>query len=445
MGIHKDAQIMALRTIYQCSFRSPNISSLHILRRWAFRISRQEDKLVASQGSFSPGRGVLVRVLHVSPEGHTGLAYVDHALCTALTDIGYEVTLLTCRECPLWHIPRTYHAVPFFRGESSSKLSLALQYVWSLIRFQVYVRRLKPDVIQWEVFRIPFIDILFVRLLQLANWPVCLVVHDASPLDLDRLRRLMYPQLLRAVNHLVTFAEVSRQELVKRFGIPSCRVTTIPHGHYCDFNQVNSPKRTAEHRKALRLQPDDQVILFFGNLRPSKGLDVLLQAMPKVRRDLPRVKLFIVGKPHRDGSLNQYLATIDELELSEAVTVEARFIPDNEVGLWFELADVVVLPYLKVYSSGVIKLAYSYGVPVVASRLSGTEEVLEEGKTGYFATPGSPDDLADKLVRILSDNEKRKAMGVAAEEWARAEFDWSKTVRRLDSVYKKLSRPPVRR
>jgi glycosyltransferase involved in cell wall biosynthesis len=379
----------------------------------------------------------LTRILYINPEGHTGLAYTDHSLCNALETLGHEVTLLTCKEYPLWSLPRQFRAVPQYQGKADNKMCLALTYVMATIRLIPFAIRYTPDIIHFEVLRIPLADIPILLLLRCLGFPVVLNVHDAIPLEKSLLRMTGYRWTYHIADHLTVYANATRQDLVEKLGVPKDKVTVLTHGHYCDFiSQDSVDSKTA--RVLLGLAPDDHVILFFGVLRESKGLDTLLWAMPRILEHDAKAKLLIAGKPRRPEELNTYRHLISRLDLEDAVVLEDRFVPDDEVERVFAASDVVALPYRKAYYSGVIKLAYSHGKAVVASNVGGLAELLKEGETGYFSEPNNPDDLADKLLGILEDDESRYTMGLAAEQWVRAEYDWIKTARQLDAAYKRL-------
>ena len=379
----------------------------------------------------------MAKVLYINPEGHTGLAYHDHSLCSALQALGHDVTLLTCKEFPLWSLSRQFRAVPYYRGKADNKIWLALVYVWATLGLVLFALRHAPDVIHFEVLRIPLADIPIIWLLRCLGFSVILHVHDATPLEQNLLRMAGYKWAYRMVDHLTVYVNAGKQDLVAQYGLSEDKVTVLTHGHYCEFiSQGNIESKAV--RASLGLGPGDHVILFFGVLRESKGLDTLLQAMPRILEHDPKARLLIAGKPRWPKMLDVYMQLITQLTLEDAVVLEARFIPDEEVEDIFTASDVVALPYRKAYYSGVIKLAYSHRKAVVVSRLGGLVELLREGETGYFAEVGDPDDLADKLLLLLKDDELRQQMGEAARTWVEREFSWSKTAAQLTQVYDRL-------
>jgi glycosyltransferase involved in cell wall biosynthesis len=140
-------------------------------------------------------------------------------------------------------------------------------------------------------------------------------------------------------------------------------------------------------------------LLFFGFVRPYKGLDVLLRAVALVA-DLD-VKLNVVGE-FWQGS-EEYLNLIQELNISGRVEIVDRYVPDEEMAVYFVESDLVVLPYLTSRTSGVIATAYGFCKPVLATDVGGFHEVVRDGFTGKIVPPGDPQAIADG-IRWFCDN-----------------------------------------
>lgn len=380
----------------------------------------------------------MAKVLYVNSEGYTGLAYHDYLLCEALQVSGHDVTLLTCREFPLWSLPRSFRSVPYFRGKGASKTRMGMKYAWAMLGLVPFALKQKPDIIHFEVLRIPVFDIPVICLLRLLGFPVVLHVHDVTPLEPNLIRMLGFKQSYRVVNHLTTYTEAGKDELTSKYGLDDRRVTVLTHGHYCGFVSNNNVDVEAA-RAALGLHADDRIILFFGVLRQSKGVDVLLKAMPHILEREPKAKLLVAGKARWEKELDAYKQLITHLRIADSVFLKTTFIPDEEVESIFAASDVVALPYRKAYYSGVIKLAYSHRKAVVASKLGGLMELLENGKTGYFVKHDDPDDLAEKILLLLNNAELRRQMGNAGRLWVESEFSWVKTALQLSQVYKRFT------
>jgi glycosyltransferase involved in cell wall biosynthesis len=140
------------------------------------------------------------------------------------------------------------------------------------------------------------------------------------------------------------------------------------------------------------------VVLFFGFVRKYKGLEYLIRALPEVLRNLP-AQLLIVGEFWEDR--DAHLQLIEELGLQQHVTVVDRYVPNEEIGLYFSAADVVVLPYVDATQSAVVSLAYAFDKPVITTDVGGLPEVVTDGETGFVVPPRDQAALAAAIVKYF--------------------------------------------
>lgn len=166
----------------------------------------------------------------------------------------------------------------------------------------------------------------------------------------------------------------------------------------------------------------ENTILFFGIIRPYKGLDLLLRALAVLRPKLPRIRLLIAGElfgfpPGEPDPLE----LVEELGLADAVETDIRYIPNEDVGKIFSRAALAVFPYRSATQSGAIATAYANGVPVVATRVGSIPDVVEEGVSGYLAEPEDVPSLAAAIERCFSTPPPRSSV----RKFARR-FSWKR-------------------
>ena len=167
------------------------------------------------------------------------------------------------------------------------------------------------------------------------------------------------------------------------------------------------PERSLTKNQAkavLGISKTFKTILFFGAIRPNKGLDNLLYALPKIKAHIPDIKLLIAGEPCED--YRRYKIIIEKEGIQDKIFEKLEYITHYEVALYFSASDVVALPYNEVTQSGVLQIAYAFGKPVVASSIGGFNETIENGKNGYLVSPHNITALADKIREILLDEVK---------------------------------------
>jgi glycosyltransferase involved in cell wall biosynthesis len=201
-------------------------------------------------------------------------------------------------------------------------------------------------------------------------------------------------------HHLFVHTEQMRTQLHADFGVPPEKVTTIPFG--INSTLPNTSLTPNQARARLGLAGGDKVVLFFGNIAPYKGLEHALTAMKRVVKTFPESRLVIAGRPKGEMPYwAQLQELIDRLQLRRHVDEYIRYIPDEEVEVYFKAADVLVLPYSRVFQSGVLFLGYNYGLPAVVTDVGAMKDSVVEGSTGFLCRPDDPDHLADALERYF--------------------------------------------
>jgi len=217
------------------------------------------------------------------------------------------------------------------------------------------------------------------------------------------LNRLTLRFQYHLADHVFVHTESMKKELVDDFDVPANRITVIPFG----INNAvpNSAVSRTEARAKLGCSQAERLILFFGNITPYKGLEFLVEAFRNLQSSNPGYRLIIAGRP---CDCDKYWARIrhsmrQQIE-SGTISVRDEFIPDAETELYFKAADVVVLPYVHVYQSGVLFLAYSFGLPVLASNVGSLRVEIVEGRTGFVFQPSDPIDLLKALQRYFDSD-----------------------------------------
>jgi len=168
-------------------------------------------------------------------------------------------------------------------------------------------------------------------------------------------------------------------------------------------------------------------LLFFGFVRPYKGLDTLLKAIGILQgRD---IRLRIAGEFWHDRE--EYIRLINDLGISGKVEILDRYIPEEEMSRFFAEADLVVLPYRKSITSGIIATAYGFAKPVLATRVGGFHEVVLDGCTGKLVPPDDPQSLADGIVWFAEHRDTDFAANIT--EFASRAMSWKSLVDMIES------------
>ena len=351
----------------------------------------------------------------------------DRALCASLARAGIEVELITSR-FPYGLVPSAdgYHVREVFyrraRGPAGSRRRAAeklLEHVPDMLRY----RRLAQSA---DVAHFQWLDVQWLDSYLLPRRPLVLTAHDLLPreprLGQARAQRRLYD----AVDAIVVHSDYGRRMLVERLDVPAEKVNVIHHGA---FDHLVADGTEAPLPAELR-SVEVPVVLFFGLLRPYKGIDVLLRAWRRVSD----AELWIVG--HSRMSLEPLRASAPS-----SVRFVTRYVSDAELASYFRRADVIVLPYTRTErldQSGVLATALAFGKPSVVSDVGGFPEVAATG-AATLVPPGDAEALGAAIGELLADRERREELARAARAAAAGPYSWEQAAKATIELYRLLT------
>jgi len=191
----------------------------------------------------------------------------------------------------------------------------------------------------------------------------------------------------------------------------------------------------------LGLGPNDKTLLFFGNIAPYKGLEYLITAFAEVLRKDGNYRLIIAGKPKGDEDYwNQIQQELIRSGVRDRVLERIEYIPDEQTELYFKAADVLVLPYTRVFQSGVLFLGYGFGLPAIVADVATLKEEIREGESGFVFRPQDSSDLAKTIDRYFASDLFRELESRRPQlmEYANERYSWDKVAGITRAVYLNL-------
>jgi glycosyltransferase involved in cell wall biosynthesis len=344
--------------------------------------------------------------------------------------VGYK------RLFPLWLYPGTSKKLS---GEIPLGKEIALhevlKYYSVLSSFKaakIIRKSIRPDVvdIQWIAPQHGFVLIPLMALLRCGSGAkILLTVHNVSPHEPRLFDRLLSRWAFKLSHRIVVHAEKMKGDIRSDFGDAAKKVAVIPHG-ICANGVIRCTRTQARNYLGIR---EKQVILFFGFVRPYKGLDQLIAAFKELARKFD-VALVIAGEFFT--GLDQCQKDLERSAISKRTYLFPRYIPYDEIPIFFGAADIVVQPYTRFSGqSGVTQTAYLYSLPVVATEVGGLPELVLHEKTGLIVEPGKPRELARALEKLLFDGAKREEYGANGKSFLEKHLSWEKVTQRLLEVY----------
>ena len=245
------------------------------------------------------------------------------------------------------------------------------------------IARWRPDLVILEWWH-PYFAPCYMLLQHFIPAKILFICHNVFPHERFPLDKCLTRLTLKKGDFFILHAEKEATELCTIIPKPNYRVNV--HPTYEAFAHGEMPDRIY----------NGKTLLFFGFVRPYKGLSVLLKAM----QALPDIKLLCVGD--FDGKRGKYEEEIEELGIAGRVEITDGYIPDTEVKYWFSQCDAAVLPYTSATQSGIAQIAFGFRKPVIATTVGGLPEVIEDGKTGVLCKPDDPVDLARGIERFYA-------------------------------------------
>jgi glycosyltransferase involved in cell wall biosynthesis len=414
----------------------------------AKRALRAHESLHERAASNRPVRrsATLVRVSLLTGGGDRPYAL---GMASALVEQGIAVDFVGSDELDAPELHRT-PLVTFFNLRGDQKADAPLHR--KVVRILAYYARLLKYVVWAEspIFHIlwnnkfELIDRTFLMLYYKSMGKrVLLTAHNVNTQKRDGtdsfLNRLSLRIQYRLSDHIFVHNPRTKSELVSDFGMTEDKVSVIPFG--INNTVPNTKLSTADARRQLGIIRYEKTLLFFGNVAPYKGLEHLTAAFTKVLKEDRSYRLIIAG---RVKACESYWRTIEQSIASGCITDRVirriEYVPDEETELYFKAADVLVLPYTRVFQSGVLFLGYAFGLPAIATDVGGLRDDIIEGETGFLCRAGDPDDLADTIQAYFDSDlyENLETRRNQIQHFANRRNSWTNVGDILGAVYRNM-------
>lgn len=293
------------------------------------------------------------------------------------------------------------------------------------------LRRLRewgPDVVVipwWVPFWAPAWAVLGRGVKRLPSRPRLLFIcHNVLPHEQGKLRPLLpwLTQLALAPGDGFLVHSAADGEILRQL-LPEARYQVTPHPTYAALGDVAPADLPVQ-------APDDRpLLLFAGFVRPYKGLDILLEAMPLVLAERP-LHLLVAGEFWQ--GVAPYQEQIARLGIGEAVTLVDEYLPNEQLAACLQRADVVVLPYRSATQSGIIQAAFGQGTPVITTNVGGLGEVVDHERTGLVVSAEDPAALAAAINRFFAEEMRAELRENVVAENGR--FAWGRLVGHLETL-----------
>ncbi len=323
-----------------------------------------------------------------------------------------------------------------------TKVLRVLRYYAELI---IYAATSKPKLfhILWNNKFQLFDRTLLMLYYKVLGKRVVFTAHNVNAAKRDQndswLNRLTLKIQYSLSDHIFVHTDGMKNEMMADFGIAEGKISVIPFG--INNTVPNTSLSSAEAKRQLGIRKHNKALLFFGNIAPYKGLEYLVAAFAELLKKEPSYHLVIVGNPKGSKNYwNQIREVIVRSGIGDRVIEKIEYVPDEETELYFKAADVLILPYTRVFQSGVLFLGYSFGLPAIAADVGSLKEEIIEGETGFVFTPRDSSDLASKIDKYFNSQlfyslQTRRAQ---IKNYANERYSWDKVAAITTAIYSRL-------
>lgn len=344
-----------------------------------------------------------------------GIAHYTTLLASNLQAAGHTVRMISFkRQYPSWLYPGESD-----RDTSQNPLVFPAQYKldplypWTWFQTAREIAQAKPNLViiqWWTTFWSPALSVI-ARLLRARGLRVVYLIHNVMPHEARFWDRWLSRLALSPAHAFI--AQSEREAARLRLLLPKARVEITPLPVYNMFSE--SPMTGEEARAKLELPLDQPVVLFFGIVRPYKGLRYLLQAFEILKKQHFSGRLLIAGEFWEP--LSEYQALIAELGIADQVHIFNRYIPNEDIPTFFNAADLFVAPYIDGTQSASAKLALGFSLPMVLTRCV-VDETLAQQPDIWQVNEKDAQALANAITNALEHSRGRRPQP-ALDDWSR--------------------------
>jgi len=360
-----------------------------------------------------------------------GLAAYNERLARAFIQHGDQVKLINFSlQYPGFLFPgKTQYSNEPVPGDLDIETSVNSVNPINWIRVGWKIKKMQPDLLIikfWIPFMGPCLGTIARMVRKNKRTKIISILDNIVPHEKRPGDRLLSAYFVKAVDG---FVAMSKQVLgdLDLFDKKKAR-DFCPHPLYDHFGDLTD-KQTAI--KKLGLDESFRYILFFGFIRDYKGLDILLEAMASKKLEKLNLKLLVAGEFYTDSK--PYFEKIEKLGLKNRIVMSNNFIPDSEVGNFFNAADIVVQPYKDATQSGVTQIAYHFEKPMITTNVGGLAEIVPDEKVGFVVKP-DPEEITDAIIRFYNENRENEFISNIKTE--KLKYSWERMIETIENLIK---------
>jgi len=356
---------------------------------------------------------IAVIVNHFPPKWLAGTEVATYSLAEHLTKRGHEVHIMTSHDggLPHFHKEKEFfvHRIAFPRNGT-----IGIILFWAKIFLEI--KKVRPDVVHAQALNTGVPALFAMKCFKI---PYIVWGRGSDVYIPVRFGDTLNQLILKNASAILALTNDMKTKINSFY---SREIHVVPNG--IDIKQSNPTSRSTE------VKGRSKSIVFVGRLHQVKGVQYLLTAMKQIHEEIPDTRLILVG----DGEERERLQRmVDDYKLDRCVEFVGR-VPHEKIPEYLLLADIFVLPSLSEGFPVTILEAMSCGLPIVASRVGGIPDILEDGVNGYMVEAKSSDELAERLTALLKNDEMRMKISNNNLQEVRR-YSWESVTMTVESIY----------
>ncbi len=286
-----------------------------------------------------------------------------------------------------------------FKGAYSGNIfSKGFSYLKALKQLEKFIVKGQYDAVHLQWFSMPWFEHQFIKRIKKKNIKVIVTVHDVIPFKIRAGEMKALNKIYNSADYLIVHSEHAKKQVEEIYS-PKEPIGVISSA-FCDKDQYSITDKK-ESREYLGIPIDSFVVLFFGSIRDSKGLDILMDAIKVVHKQYKNIYL-LSGGSFQGVDQEKYLNSANEIITEGYGNIKFDFIKKSEEKFYFSAADVLCLPYKSGWQSGVAQLGLVYELPIIASNLKEMEDVIVNNFNGLVFNPNDVDDLSATIMSLVN-------------------------------------------
>jgi glycosyltransferase involved in cell wall biosynthesis len=419
------------------------------------------------------------RIVFYEPSGRGGISQYTYQLAESLACNGSNVTIITTEDYELKHLKRSFKIyMPFTKSWVKSFLNMIFSQFQkqstkhinnlnisgnnSTLSFQkntansflkmsrFWITRIKivfflllknPHIIHFQWLTDRKNDFYFMKILKILGFTITYTAHNLLPHGSNsQIDQSIFKKIYYISDKLIVHSDSDKREMIDIFEIDSNKICVIPIGSY-DVLYIDKSLTKDMARKIIGISDEKKVILFFGLIRKYKGLEYLVSAFQKIKKELNNITLLIVGSIYNGNNddFKFYSDLINLISCDNDIICINEYVHFEKINSYFLASDLVVLPYIKTYTSAVLLAAYAAGRPAIVTDTGGLREVVDIGKSGFIVPPKDVDALEQAIMKIIIDPDRMEEMGNYAKYLSETFYSWNRIALKTIDVYQSLN------